>query len=813
MDFGSDYVYAYDTLEYEVISDEEFEGGMDVSDETDSDSDDDISFGSIAEVAAPPAPGLPPAGAPPLYELPPPPLRRATKATKAKAPAKRGRWRSAPSEDVQVSEFTPGRRERRADTNIVSINFQTLVTPSNMHTGDAVYCENCQAILSHLCKLEDQGEAKVWRCEFCGQQTEVDIVEEEKPTQDDVTFMLTPALSTTSSGPKGTDNSLVIFCVDVSGSMCITTEVPGKLKLRGGGSARNVRRMQDDRRDQFLPNQNRNVTFVSRLQAAQAAVDQQLEEMSKNHPNRRVALIIFNNEVVVVGDGKTTPVVIAGDKLTEKEELVKIGTDLPVPGDIKSTRSILSSKIFELEEGGATALGPALLVATTMASQQPGSKVIICTDGLANVGLGRLDISTTEVQESSLDFYESVADTAADKGVSVSVISMKGTDCKMIQLGKVADKTGGQINIVDPLKLTQEFSTILEGRIIATNVVATLILHKQLFFHFEETEESKVVKNIGNVTSDTEITFEYGVRTKEKKDQAPSSSTANQAPQEVAVGGQSSEAAGQSSEGAGQSSEGAGQSSEGAGQSSEGAGQSSEAAGQSSEGAGQSSEGAGQSSEGRDTDELKELPFQLQVKYTDVDGATALRVLTKTKPVTRDRAQAEKKMKMDVLAKHAAQVSANLALDGMYTQSRSRALMNQRLAWRHKNSETHESKSQRKAAHKTYGAVFGKVKSVENYLNMAQKRETACQGRTYSDEEEEDDDGTSEARAGLFSFGASRATGSSLSAPAASGRGGSLFAGKKGKKKMLKVSRTKETSDEAAQMLYDLKSASKVMKK
>ena len=38
-----------------------------------------------------------------------------------------------------------------------------------------------------------------------------------------------------------------------------------------------------------------------------------------------------------------------------------------------------------------------------------------------------------------------------------------------------------QVNIVDPLKLTQEFSTILANQIIATNVVATMILHKELY--------------------------------------------------------------------------------------------------------------------------------------------------------------------------------------------------------------------------------------------------------------------------------------------------------------------------------------------
>ena len=36
-----------------------------------------------------------------------------------------------------------------------------------------------------------------------------------------------------------------------------------------------------------------------------------------------------------------------------------------------------------------------------------------------------------------------------------------------------------------------------------------------------------------------------------------------------------------------------------------------------------------------------ELPFQVQITYTDLDGAEAVRVLTQTQPVTRDRQQAE----------------------------------------------------------------------------------------------------------------------------------------------------------------------------
>ena len=48
-------------------------------------------------------------------------------------------------------------------------------------------------------------------------------------------------------------------------------------------------------------------------------------------------------------------------------------------------------------------------------------------------------------------------------------------------LAEVADKTGGIVNIVDPLNLRNEFTSILEDQIIATNVSAKFLLHKALF--------------------------------------------------------------------------------------------------------------------------------------------------------------------------------------------------------------------------------------------------------------------------------------------------------------------------------------------
>lgn len=68
--------------------------------------------------------------------------------------------------------------------------------------------------------------------------------------------------------------------------------------------------------------------------------------------------------------------------------------------------------------------------------------------------------------------------------------------------------------------MRDEFASILEQKVIATNVEATLIVHRGLYIRNpDDTEEKleKIKKVIGNVTKQTEVTFEFGVRNKKGK--------------------------------------------------------------------------------------------------------------------------------------------------------------------------------------------------------------------------------------------------------------------------------------------------------
>jgi len=66
--------------------------------------------------------------------------------------------------------------------------------------------------------------------------------------------------------------------------------------------------------------------------------------------------------------------------------------------------------------------------------------------------------------------------------------------------------------------MRDEFASILDQQVIATNVEATLIVHRGLYIRNLDNPEEKLEKikrDVGNATKQTEITFEYGVRNKE----------------------------------------------------------------------------------------------------------------------------------------------------------------------------------------------------------------------------------------------------------------------------------------------------------
>eukprot|EP01155_Anaeramoeba_flamelloides_P040691 Anaeramoba_flamelloidesc33926_g1_i2.p1 GENE.c33926_g1_i2~~c33926_g1_i2.p1 ORF type:complete len:516 (+),score=152.50 c33926_g1_i2:468-2015(+) len=354
------------------------------------------------------------------------------------------------------------------------------------------------------------------------------------PSEASIDYLLKEKETKEEKEEKKDQGSYIVFCIDTSGSMSVTSEVKdGKLDLSklhkhsnqtfgggqqeygGFGGFRMGRRQQQE------------IKWVSRLQCLQIAVGNQIEALSRESPETKVVLVTFNNKVEIHSNGVDGAVIIEGDDLNNFTKLKQIGSDYQATQNVGKVGTTLIKKVYSLQENGQTALGPAAVIASAIAGQRRGSKVVLCTDGLSNIGIGALEEDETEEQQqksseqlSPNEFYNELAEYCAEKGAVVDVVTLEDTDCSVDQIGKLSDRSSGTIDIVKPLELSTRFKNIMSNPVVATGVLFEILLHKELYVFGEDDRKvgTRLEKDVGNVTRDTQLSFNYGV--KEDADEA-----------------------------------------------------------------------------------------------------------------------------------------------------------------------------------------------------------------------------------------------------------------------------------------------------
>merc|ERR1711988_849102 len=197
----------------------------------------------------------------------------------------------------------------------------------------------------------------------------------------------------------------------------------------------------------ILPTGQR-LTLVTRLQCIQTAVHAQIEALRRSQPDIPIVIVAFHSEVTVITEQRSLQIggreINSGTLSTLMEKGTKFASTL---SKANYDTSALLKKLWELRTLGTTALGPALSVGIGLCSQ--GGQVVVCTDGLANQGIGAISSKGA----ANVPFYTDVAERAMSSGVTVSMITIEGEECAMEHLGTTADITGGQVEIVDPIAL------------------------------------------------------------------------------------------------------------------------------------------------------------------------------------------------------------------------------------------------------------------------------------------------------------------------------------------------------------------------
>eukprot|EP01137_Pigoraptor_chileana_P027467 Opistho-2@10094 len=394
---------------------------------------------------------------------------------------------SSQSDDIDTvlsSSTTGGASEHsrrvkctRTDTNVGVITLGSHVTGESTTvfkptTGEAIMCGKCAAIMTSFSKpIRNMNGQLNWECEFCGTVNKPDAWDEEIPRAAALSFELAGAtvtgdIKTSPTSAPRKSVGLVVFCVDTSGSMAVTTEIPQlqlewkRLRGSGGSSTRD---------------------FISRLKCVQTAVQRQIERIAAQDPLTRIALVTFGSEVTCFMDAMEEHV-FAGDKLSDRNLLIEKGRELAKSlAPVKLTQTLLLERLRALEERGGTALGPALAIAAGMCAAAGGGEVFVCSDGLPNIALGAVSDADTAHGSSATDqearrFYESMGAFAAENGTSISVIGLEGTGgCGLEYLRGCARATSGTVTLLHPLELVRQIRVISQNPVVATGADITII--------------------------------------------------------------------------------------------------------------------------------------------------------------------------------------------------------------------------------------------------------------------------------------------------------------------------------------------------
>ncbi|XP_011490972.2 circularly permutated Ras protein 1 isoform X3 [Oryzias latipes] len=381
----------------------------------------------------------------------------------------------------------------KANFNVVSFNFERLVDLSEETSVEffekPIVCVKCRAALCSLSSVQ----RSVWLCEFCGCENTVDdsVVNAWDGQHTGVRSDNLYLPNRSEDDYQNLEDTLVVFCVDISGSMSVTTEV-----LSETGSP----------------------VHKSRLEGIQNALEGALMSIMQQSPRRRVALVTFNDEVVIYGDGTRPPLTFRDWALVDYDHVWQQAVDYSVPHCIAETYHHLIRTIKEFREHGATALGPAVLASVAIASKYPGSKVILCTDGKANIGLGEMEPTSSQSSSPlSSYFYKQLALESVKKGVIISVMTFKDTNCRLVDIGSLADVTGGRVHIVSIETVATSIQSVSEDNVLATGVMTTLLAPDGVYFPYEDENNHKLVREIGNVTRGMEITFQFAVKPESKE--------------------------------------------------------------------------------------------------------------------------------------------------------------------------------------------------------------------------------------------------------------------------------------------------------
>ena len=518
------------------------------------------------------------------------------------------------SENEEPAPMNQNKKEGRVykkeiDVNVCLIKYDGLQNEAENNVLRLYQCQQCKSYLNKYSNIIPENDKYNWKCEFCSHENKDLIINKvDIPLNDIIENCLAPGINKELKTPEKDDSSLV-FCFDISGSMCQSYDV-GKVlknkfnKILGKKDNKNKFKLQnnnsDDEDNQFDYNME-NTNYISRLDLVKCSIRDNINSLLKNAPNTKVGIVSFGSDIEVKGDCLSNVMMIKEKDMNNESKIKSLGeenTNL-IKAPISESHENIIKALNATEENGSTALGPAVLMSLSLLKNAKiGSRIFLCTDGMSNLGVGNI----SENKDNAKDFYTKIGEMAKEKGIIINLITFQDSESEIDILMSMVDKSGGEIIRVNPNAILDGFNDLLENEAIASEVELRMNLNKCLTFRDQEEKDlsndgSTIYQKLGNVAKETEtyyeIKFKKAMKLAEMKD--------------------------------------------------------------------------------INFEELKNLIFQIEITYRNKIGGKYVRVITKNMKVSDNKEEVEKQANYDIITACEIQKSAKLAGQGLYREAQAQA--------------------------------------------------------------------------------------------------------------------------------------------
>ena len=518
------------------------------------------------------------------------------------------------SENEEPAPMNQNKKEGRVykkeiDVNVCLIKYDGLQNEAENNVLRLYQCQQCKSYLNKYSNIIPENDKYNWKCEFCSHENKDLIINKvDIPLNDTIENCLAPGINKELKTPEKDDSSLV-FCFDISGSMCQSYDV-GKVlknkfnKILGKKDNKNKFKFQnnnsDDEDNQFDYNME-NTNYISRLDLVKCSIRDNINSLLKNAPNTKVGIVSFGSDIEVKGDCLSNVMMIKEKDMNNESKIKSLGeenTNL-IKAPISESHENIIKALNATEENGSTALGPAVLMSLSLLKNAKiGSRIFLCTDGMSNLGVGNI----SENKDNAKDFYTKIGEMAKEKGIIINLITFQDSESEIDILMSMVDKSGGEIIRVNPNAILDGFNDLLENEAIASEVELRMNLNKCLTFRDQEEKDlsndgSTIYQQLGNVAKETEtyyeIKFKKAMKLAEMKD--------------------------------------------------------------------------------INFEELKNLIFQIEITYRNKIGGKYVRVITKNMKVSDNKEEVEKQANYDIITACEIQKSAKLAGQGLYREAQAQA--------------------------------------------------------------------------------------------------------------------------------------------